>query len=178
MTRAREGAVGSAPRDSLARFAGSRAWCWLLCSLLACGGAGRGASDAADYDPNVARYRLLLRENPIDPGQAFRCYGSCQSHEKPDGYLGCLAQCPAFEVTEGVACAPDEVPPVAACITARKLEPDDERDPGYLVVAVLANVALVVALGVACASNTSCGAYYYYPYPAGQPPPVGPGGGY
>jgi hypothetical protein len=139
----------------------------LLCSSLACAGSNAGASSAANFDPDVARYRLLLRENPIDPGEAFRCYGGCQEQTTPDGYLSCLSQCPAFEVTQGVACAPHEVPPVAACITARRVPASDKREvePGYVVVAVLANIALVVALGVACTEASSCGAYYFYPAP-------------
>ncbi len=138
-----------------------------LAFALACGGADTGINSAATYDPNVARYRLLLHENPVDPGAAFRCYGGCQEQTSPEKYLACLSQCPAFEVTQGVACAPHEVPPVAACITARKLPgtDKDEIDAGYVVVAVLANIALIVALGVACTDARNCGAYYYYPAP-------------
>jgi hypothetical protein len=167
----RDMTAGLPPRPGLA----ARALAGLLVLSLAlaggagCGGSGSDASGAHQFDPNVARYRLLLRENPVDPGQAFRCYGACQEHTKPDGYLGCLTQCPAFEVTEGIACEPYEVPPIAACITARKLPRKDELSPGYVVVAVLANVALIVALGAACSAATSCGAAYYY-YPGPLPP--------
>ncbi len=143
-----------------------------LLVALSCGGGHGGASSAASYDPDVARYRLLLRHNPVDPGAAFRCYGGCQTHNEPDAYLTCLAQCPGFEVTKGVACAPDEVPPVAACITARRLPDQEETSTGYKVVAVVANVALIVALGVACSQSSTCGAYYYAP--PGQLP-VAPG---
>lgn len=156
------------PRPGLASraLAGLVALSLILGGVSGCGGSGSDASSAQQFDPNVARYRLLLRENPVDPGQAFRCYGGCQSQTKPDGYLRCLTECPAFEVTEGIACEPYEVPPIAACITARKLPRKDELSPAYVVVAVLANVALIVALGAACTASTSCGnAYYYYPGP-------------
>lgn len=146
----------------------------LLCLAVACGGSPKGARGGGDYDPDVARYRLPLRHNPVDPGEAFRCYGNCQNQSTPDGYLGCLAQCPAFEVTQGVACGVDDVPPLAACITARRLPDREELNRGYRVVATVAGVALVVALGVACASTQSCGAYYYAA-PPGQPPlPLSP----
>jgi hypothetical protein len=113
-----------------------------------CGGSSSAAKSSSEYDPEVARYRLLLRENPVDPGEAFRCFGSCQKETKPDGYLGCLAQCPGFEVTQGIACHRSEVPPVAACITAGRLHGDrDEVEAGHVVVAVLASVALIVAVG-------------------------------
>jgi hypothetical protein len=137
----------------------------LLVSNLTCGGSSSDSRSAAAFDPDVARYRLLLRENPVDPGEAFRCYGGCQSHTQPDRYLGCLAKCPAFEVTEGVACRAEEVPPVAACITARRLPDQKEVPPGYVVVAVLAQVALIVALGAACSDATNCGAYYFAELP-------------
>jgi len=135
----------------------------LILSLsLGCGGARTGAKRATTkYNPDVARYRLLLRENPIDPAAAFRCYGSCQSLDKPDTYLDCLTKCPGFEVTKGFACAPYELPPDAVCITARRLPDKQEIGPDYKVVAVIANVALIVALGVACSSSPTCGAYHF-----------------
>ncbi len=149
--------------EAMHRRASARALLLMLTlSLsLSCGGARKGASKPPKYDLNVARYRLLLRENPIDSGEAFRCYGGCQEHTQPDAYLECLSKCPAFEVTKGVACAPYELPPEAACITARRLPAKQEIDPAYKVVAVVAGVALIVALGVPCTSLTTCGAYYY-----------------
>ncbi len=145
------------------RRAGARALSLLLMLTLSlsCGGARKGASKPPKYDLNVARYRLLLRENPIDSGEAFRCYGACQDLTQRDAYLECLSKCPAFEVTKGVACAPYELPPESACITARRLPTKQEIDPAYKVVAVIAGVALIVALGVPCTSSTTCGAYYY-----------------
>lgn len=158
---ARRHAAGLARRLSIALIP-------IITLSLGCGGA-QSTSSTSNYDPDVARYRLLLRHNPVDPGEAFRCYGRCQEHTTPDAYLTCLTRCPAFEATQGVACAPDEVPPVAACITARRLPDREETNSGYKVVAIIANVALIVALGVACTSSTTCGAYYYAP--PGQLPP-------
>ena len=142
-----------------------------LC-LLAGAGCSRGtsASSADDIsDPDVARYRLPLRYNAVDPGAAFRCYGQCQSQTTPVGYLQCLAECPGFEVTRGVRCADDEVPPIAACFTVREVPARSEPSPGWVVLAIIANVALVVTLASVCASSASqCGYGYYYP-PGPQP---------
>ena len=141
-----------------------KATAWFFAGLLACSGTQSGSRSADDYDPNVARYRLLLRNNPVDPGEAFRCYGGCQEEKSPDGYLLCLTECPAFEVEQGVACRPHEVPPVAACITARRLDKaKDELHPGYVVVATILSIALVVSTASACVSSPTCGGYYYVP---------------
>jgi hypothetical protein len=118
----------------------------------ALGGAGSG-------DADVTRYRLLLRANPVDPGLAFRCYGACQQRETPESYIECLAECPGFERTPGVACTPAEVPPVAACFTAREVPRASEPDPNVVVVAVIAEVALVVGLAAVCASQAEPCAY-------------------
>ena len=48
---------------------------------------------------DTIRYRLLLRDNPVDPGEAFRCHGHCQTETSPKGYLECLMDCPGFDVT-------------------------------------------------------------------------------
>jgi hypothetical protein len=66
------------------------------CLAVSCTRQPAQSADEALEDPNAARYRLLLRENPVDPGQAFRCYGQCQSQTSPQGYLQCLAECPGF----------------------------------------------------------------------------------
>lgn len=110
-------------------------------------------------DPGVVRYRLKLRENPVDPGAAFRCYGGCQESKTPDIYMACLQECPGFEVNVGLKCADYEVPPIAACLNARKMKVRDEMAPGYVVLSVLAGVAVVVALSSVCASsmNSQCG---------------------
>jgi len=144
----------------------------VLMLATACAGSSKSAI-SANYDPDVARYRLPLRHNPVDPGSAFRCYGSCQELKTSQKYLACLTECPGFEVTQGVACDPADVPPVAACITARRLPNKEEIKPGYLVVAVIANIALIVALGAACTNSSSCGGYYFSPQYAN--PNAGPG---
>jgi hypothetical protein len=131
-----------------------------LVASLACAGStpepALGSAEAGDAD--VTRYRLLLRANPVDPGLAFRCYGACQQRGTPESYVDCLAECPGFERTQGVACTPAEVPPVAACFTARAVPRASEPDPNVVVVAVIADVALVVGLAAVCASQTEpCG---------------------
>lgn len=136
----------------------SRALSVLLAGCLACSGSQKSPASAL-RDPEVVRYRLLLRDNPVDKDGAFRCYGRCQSEPTPDGYLQCLQGCPGFEITSGVKCASYEVPPVAACFTARKVPLKDEMDPSLVVLAVVANVAIVVALASVCASTSTnqCG---------------------
>jgi hypothetical protein len=106
-------------------------------------------------DPNAVRYRLLLRENPVDSHAAFTCYGDCQSQRTPQGYLECLMQCPGFETTAGTTCSKTDVPPIAACFTARKVEADREVAPGYVVLAIVANMAIIVALASVCASSNT-----------------------
>jgi hypothetical protein len=142
----------------------------LLGSAPACS-SGKGQSATADdlSDPDVARYRLPLRYNPVDPGSAFRCYGQCQAETSPNGYLKCLAGCPGFEITQGHRCADDEVPPIAACFTVRQIPKQSEPSPGWVVLAVIANVALIVTLASVCASSASQCGYGYY-YPPGPPP--------
>ena len=140
----------------------------LLALSLACAGSAKSkAKKRSKYDPNVARYRLLLRANPVDPGEAFRCHGGCQELTAPDEYLGCLTKCPAFEVTQGYACAPVDVPPVAACITARRLNSKDEIPPGFAVIGVIANIALIAALVSVSAPNSN--GYYFVPTQPGGP---------
>lgn len=142
----------------------------LLAVCLGCSSAAPKAGTASDLDdPNAARYRLQLRENPVDPGQAFRCYGQCQSQDGPKGYLQCLTECPGFEITPGVRCASDEVPPIAACFTVRQIPRQSEPDPGWVVLAVIANVALIVTLASVCASSQSQCGYGYSTYPYGPP---------
>ncbi len=144
-------------------------------AAVGCSGSRGSSSTPADYDPNVARYRLLLRHNPVDPGEAFRCYGRCQSEKTPQGYLRCLTECPAFEVDQGLACKPSEVPPIAACITARRLDiQKDELAPGYVVVATILSIALVVSAASACVSSINCGGNYYYVPLGSAGPPVLP----
>jgi hypothetical protein len=106
----------------------------------------------------VVRYRLLLRENQVDPGEAFRCYGHCQDEPDPRAYLECLSACPGFEVTPGESCDKYEIPPQAACLTARELPASAEVPPGLVVLAVVGTVMLVVGASSLCAlSSSQCG---------------------
>jgi hypothetical protein len=127
----------------------------VLC--LACSGNryGRTGSSAQAVQGDVVRYRLLLRHNPVDTGEAFRCYGECQPQTTPKGYLDCLAACPGFEITDGIACNRFDVPPEAACFTVRRVPRTTEPDPGLIVLAVLGSVLLVVAASSLCASSNS-----------------------
>jgi hypothetical protein len=151
----------------------ARRWLSLLlssCLAVSCTRQPAQSAEEALEDPNAARYRLLLRENPVDPGQAFRCYGQCQSQTSPQGYLQCLAECPGFDVTEGMRCSAEEVPPVAACFTVRQAPKGSEPTPGWVVLGVVANVMLLVTLASVCASSSSQCGYGYLPPPGGPPP--------
>ncbi len=127
----------------------------LACAPLACSSASQRARTAAHQSSDSVRYRLQLRANPVDPGQAFRCYGSCQSESSPEGYINCLAECPGFEVTPGEQCEKYEVPPVAACFTVRSVPESEEPPPGTVVVGVIAGFLLVVGAAVLCSSSSS-----------------------
>jgi hypothetical protein len=134
----------------------------LVALALACSGpvsSRKGASTAkARTSRSVVRYRLLLRENPVDSGEAFRCYGQCQDQLDPKAYLKCLSACPGFEETRGVACEKYEIPPEAACLTAREMPASAEVPPGLIVLAVVGAVMLVVGASSLCASSSSqCG---------------------
>jgi len=134
---------------------------WLL--PLSCRGP-QTASAVHRPDPNTIRYRLLLRENPVDPGEAFRCYGACQPQPTPRGYIDCLAACPGFEITPHEYCSPREVPPVAACFTVRKIPAHTEPSTAVIVLEVLGSFLLVIGAESLCASSKSqCG--YNYPPP-------------
>jgi len=140
-------------------------------TLTGCSGNKKRSASGARSDPDVVRYRLPLRENPIDSGEAFRCYGACQPEETPTGYLQCLRQCPGFDTTHGVTCADYEVPPYAACLTARKLRPDEELAPGWVALGTVAGVIIAVSLASLCSSSASCSNWGYtgYPLPARGP---------
>jgi hypothetical protein len=139
-----------------------------LALCLACSGSrlGRGGSTASAAPGTVVRYRLPLRHNPVDSGEAFRCYGACQPQTTPNGYLDCLADCPGFEVTDGAVCDKFDVPPEAACLTARKIPMTSEPDPGLVVLAVVGTFLVVIAASSLCASSSSqCyGGYVMPPY--------------
>lgn len=114
-------------------------------------------------DPDTTRYRLRLRENPVDPGEAFRCYAACQPQPTPRAYLDCLMGCPGFEISPEEYCAPSEVPPVAACFTVRKVSAKTEPSAGLIVLAVVGTYLLVIGADALCAASQSrCG----YPYVA------------
>lgn len=145
-------------RGDCRRSIGQRAWlCALLVACLSCGGGRKRTLTSLQYrDPDTVRYRLRLRDNPEHPGEAFRCYGSCQSQTTPAGYVACLRQCPGFEIDPGYRCAEYEVPPVAACLTARKIQLKGEPDPGLLVLSVItAGVVVAVGMSSLCAASTS-----------------------
>ncbi len=136
----------------------------LLATAVACAGSPSSAPRrGSTSDGDVIRYRLKLRHNSVDPGEAFRCYGRCQAEATPRGYVECLAECPGFEVTPGAYCAKDEVPPLAACLMVRRVRIKKELDPAVVVLAVIGEFALVVALASLCASSGSqCGYGYRY----------------
>lgn len=127
----------------------------LLCLLLGCNSV---PAKAPKRDGNTIRYRLLLRDNPVSPGDASRCYGACQSAATPKDYVECLSACPGFETTPGEYCSRTEVPPVAACLTVRKIPAAKEVPPGLVVLAVVGQFALVVGAVALCnASSSQCG---------------------
>jgi hypothetical protein len=91
----------------------------------------------------------------MDPALALHCYADCQPRTTPEDYMSCLEACPGFETTAGVACGAEEVPPIAACFTARQLPPASEPEPGTLVIGVVAGFSVVVALASVCASSST-----------------------
>lgn len=112
------------------------------------------AARAPSSQAEVTRFRLLLSKNPVDPGAALRCHADCQQQATPDGYLECLSACPGFEQTPGASCTADEVPPLAACFTARPAPVGSEPRAGSVVVAVIDDIPLVVGVSAVCASQT------------------------
>ncbi len=136
----------------------------MIALALGCSGQRQSHAPLTMSDPHAVRYRLRLRDNPVDPGEAFRCYGRCQSEVTARGYFECLRACPGFEETPGMRCDVTEVPPETACFTVRKLPATQAIPTDMVVLAVVADVALVVALTSLCASSShECG--YYYPAP-------------
>lgn len=107
----------------------------------------------------LVRYRLPLRNNPVDAGRALHCYVDCQARISAEDYMSCLEACPGFETTLGVACGPEEVPPIAVCFTGRRVPAASEPEPGTLVIGVVGGFAVVVELASVCASsNSQCAA--------------------
>jgi hypothetical protein len=124
-------------------------------SLLAwsCATSSEGAGAAGPTaNADTVRYRLPLRDNPAGSSAAFRCYNGCQPMPTPEQYLGCLEQCPGFETTEGAACGPEEVPPLAVCLTGRHTPPASEPQPGWIL-ATIAGFVVVIGLASVCASS-------------------------
>jgi len=138
----------------------------VLCLACSGSGFGRGSSTAGGAPGSTVRYRLRLRHNPVDTGEAFRCYGACQQQSTPKGYMECLADCPGFEITDGAVCDQLDVPPEAACFTVRRIPKTTEPDPALIVLAVVGSFALVIAASSLCASSSSqCyGAARTWPY--------------
>lgn len=147
------------------RLQASCALCLTTALALGCAGSQSHHESVRDpYDPGAVRYRLLLRENPVDPGEAFRCYGDCQSEPSPQGYLDCVMRCPGADTTAGVHCAQTDVPPVAECFTVRKVKVEKGAPVAYLVLEVLGDYLLIVALDALCAYSTSRCQDYGRPY--------------
>jgi hypothetical protein len=145
----------------------SRAVALVLVAAVGCSGRGVNSPQTAGLHvaPGSIRYRLRLRHNPVDPGAAYRCFGSCQELRSPKAYVECLTACPGFEKTPGMECAPSETPPEAACVTVRKVPKATEPDPGLVVLGVLGEMLLVVGASTVCrASASGCGAPYPPPF--------------
>lgn len=133
--------------------------CILLLLATGLASCSKRKSGAPKRDADVVRYRLPLRENPVSSEEAFRCYGACQPEDTPGGYLNCLRECPGFDTTHGITCADYEVPPYAACLTARKLKPEEEIPPGWVAVATIAGTIIALSLASACTSNQNCNSW-------------------
>jgi hypothetical protein len=90
----------------------------------------------------------------------------CQNIDTPKGYIDCLSECPGFEKTPGEYCRSDELPPETACITVKRIPAKSEPPPGYVVLAIVGEIALIVAAVSLCSAQTAhCGMYQY-------PPPI------
>lgn len=127
----------------------------IMASLSCAADRNKKAIKAQFRDPNTVRYRLLLRDNHVDKGEAFRCYGACQTQATPRAYVDCLTECPGFERDPGFMCAEYEVPPVAACLTVRKVKAQNELDPSLVILGKIGETALVIGLSSVCASMSS-----------------------
>lgn len=132
-----------------------RAWCVALMVALGCSNV---KVQAPKKTGETIRYRLLLRDNPVSPRDALHCFAGCQSAKTPNAYVDCLSQCPGFETTPDEYCSNVEVPPVAACLTVHKIPAKTEPPPGMVVLAIIADVALVVGAASLCSiSSSQCG---------------------
>ena len=139
--------MGRLPRQLLSAL--------LIFGLLSCNAPPK---TAAKRPGDTTRYRLLLRENPVSPRDASICYNECRLASTPKRYLDCLETCPGFEITPGEYCSPSEVPPVAACMTVRKIPATNEPPPGLLILYVVGAWAFAIAATSLCSSpSTQCG---------------------
>jgi hypothetical protein len=128
----------------------------LIAGLVSCNAPPK----APQRDYSVVRYRLPLRENPVSPRDASHCYADCQSINSPQQYVKCLSECPGFEMTPGEACSKSEVPPVAACLTVRRIPATKEPPPGLVILAVVGAWALAISSVSLCNSSSSqCGMF-------------------
>jgi hypothetical protein len=137
----------------------------LISSSLALGGCHtrprprwQEALPLPDPHANDTRYRLLLRDNPVDSGEAFRCYGACQAQATPRDYVACLSSCPGFERTPNEYCTKEEVPPLAACFTVHKVLAKPAPDQSLIVIGIVGAFLLVIGAQSLCtASESQCG---------------------
>ncbi len=128
-------------------------------------GCNSETAKSPQRDGSTVRYRLLLRDNAVSPPEASRCYAACQAATTPKAYVECLSACPGFETTPGEYCSRSEVPPVAACLTVRKVPVAKETPPGMVVLAVVGQFALIVGASALCgASSSQCGMQMPPPY--------------
>jgi hypothetical protein len=126
----------------------------MLLAMLGCNSVPAKAPKRGE----TIRYRLRLRENPVSPREASLCYSACQSRGTPKAYVECLSACPGFETTPDEYCSKSEVPPVAACLTVRKIPATREPPPGLIVLAIIGEVALVIGAASLCnISSSQCG---------------------
>lgn len=137
----------------------------LISSSLALGGCRtrprprwQEALPLPDPHANGTRYRLPLRDNPVDSGEAFRCYGACQAQATPRDYVACLSSCPGFERTPNEYCRKEEVPPIAACFTVHKVSAKPPPDQSLIVIDIVGAFLLVIGAQSLCtASESQCG---------------------
>lgn len=140
---------------SRVRSSARSALCGMLIALVGCNSA---EAKHPKRDDNTVRYRLLLRENPVSPQEASHCYAACQPKPTPKEYVDCLAQCPGFEITPGEYCSNTEIPPVAACITARKYPANKELPTGLVVLAIVGSFVLAAtAVSMCSVQSSQCG---------------------
>jgi len=116
------------------------------------------------FDPDVIRYRLFLRNNPVSSTDAAHCYVDCQSASSPNAYVDCLSACPGFEKTPGAHCDASETPPEAVCLNVHRVKFKNEPPPGMIVLAVIGEVALVIGAAALCnVSSSQCGLQQFPP---------------